>query len=135
MIGVGGRIWRASSTADLLMLRPIPAAGKHAETRLRSHPAAAPLHVATTAVACCAVCALLLSVAIADGTTSTDWIGFLSIPVTFVGTVLAVVAVARRSSRGRLSILAIGISLAYWAILAALILPKILASGRNSVWM
>ena len=86
--------------------------------------------LAVAAFTCSAAAALLLAVAVIDGMTSTEPIGFLSLPISLAGTSLAIPAILRRRSRGGFSLAAVIISVAYWALVAAILIPKLSVSGR-----
>jgi hypothetical protein len=77
-----------------------------------------------------AIAAAGLAIAFIDGTTNTDFIGVGSLPVAAVATLLAIVAIVRKTSRGTLSFVSVGIAVTYWAALAAMVVPKLLASRR-----
>jgi len=56
-----------------------------------------------------------LAVAFLDGTNNTNIIGMGSLPIAAVATVLAIVAVCRRVSRGTLAWVSVAIAVSYWA--------------------
>jgi len=83
--------------------------------------------LATIALVCCATAGALILVGFIDGTSDTEFLGFLSFPMAVVGTLLGVVAIMRSRSRTRQSRIAVIISLAYWVFVACIAVPKLLA--------
>src|SRR5262245_40608540 len=88
----------------------------------RSHLALIALSFTAAAGACLALAYLVNS----------DAIGFLSLPIALIGTILTLVAFFRKASFSILAAISFGVAAVYWTAIAAMIVPKLLAMQRTA---
>lgn len=73
------------------------------------------------------IAAALLAFVFLENSARYDMIGFLSLPVAFVATILTLIAAFPKAHRGGLLWISVGLLVAYWAAIGVMIVPKLMA--------